>query len=62
MSSEAFFDNDFQGVGGNRGDQSLGHRGGRTGVKAGVVEQLLQNPRNGRILCRTKNDNLLKAF
>ena len=31
VSSEAFFDNDFQGIGGIRGDQSLGHRGGRTG-------------------------------
>ena len=31
VSSEAFFDNDFQGVGGIRGNQSFGHRGGRTG-------------------------------
>jgi len=30
VSSEAFFDNDFQGVGGIWGDHILGHRGGRT--------------------------------
>ena len=33
VSSEEFFDNDFQGAGGIRGDQSFGHRGGRTGCQ-----------------------------
>jgi hypothetical protein len=63
VSSEAFFDNDFQGVGGIRGGiKVLAIKVVEPGVKAGVVEQLLQNLGKERILCRTRNGSLLEAF